>query len=882
MADCSELSLILHDMAMVVADNNPRASFETAFREVNVALNEAGVGEVSRGDLAMAIHDVVEFNKRDTIARVVKSVERITRQADMRARAKLTREEWSNFKEIQHLYRTGQLYDHTPKTSKVITVAIQNLRKAAARSKRITLAKIKEAELQQVRDENYVGVMQELAGTEPKSPKEVEHGLKALTKRIEGYKREISFQERIAEMAIELESPELSYKPARQAKLKGNIKALNKEYKGMQREKSYRVRLQNALKIVEAYEQGKKPPAVFKAKEPDSKRVEHSKTLLEAAREDIKTFRNIGKLDKDLVKLQDEISAIVRGEEVKGKPKKKKRRKSPEEQALIKKKKDLEFTRRNLLKTRTEEQLLADLTEQLETGNLKSDKKKKLEIIKTRFSDDIADKRAQVRATKELDSLRELLDANKVQARQSKRKKEISEERQRLQFMLNRARNQMDERVAREAPLTLGQYMAEPFNIARNMLSSGDFSASLRQGGLLVAGDPRRFPKPFWESVRSFASKDYAEMKMEEIFNDPLFVYSQSLGDYKLSMTEMNTTKGEEHMRSVVAEKLPIVAQSNRAFTVFMNSLRMNTFGTMVGLVNRRGNLTSDEAQAVAYYINLASGRTKGLHATDPVARRLIWSPQLTASRIQYAFGMPLWKALLKGKDWRHPIASDRTAKQATNIIAAEYARQIALVGVVIAFGQMMGGEVEDDPRNSDWGKIKFGDTRFDMMTGIQQVYVLEERLRRGSMISPVSGKETIIRGEGKDWGVDSLELGTRWMRNKAAPGLGTLLNFIVGSDPIGRRVDYTEPKDYARELLFNNMPMTIQDVIDAAQVEGIPFAASAALPASLLGIGVQTFEDKPRKTKRKPFKPTRERAARQREGRAKRERSGRRLERTR
>jgi hypothetical protein len=196
-------------------------------------------------------------------------------------------------------------------------------------------------------------------------------------------------------------------------------------------------------------------------------------------------------------------------------------------------------------------------------------------------------------------------------------------------------------------------------------------------------------------------------------------------------------------------------------------------------------------------------------------------------SRFQMLAGSPLY----------HGSARTRL------IVAKEYARFLAGIGVVMALGKLAGGKEEDDPRSTDFGKIRFGDTRVDLLAGLSQATVLVSRLASGEKES-ASGKIIPIRGEKVPYGgSNAFDTITSFLRNKLAPAPGVAVDVVTGKDFAGQPV--TPGKEAASLLL----PMSFGDIYKAMKDQGVPRGAALGL-LSIFGAGLQTYEQRTKKKK--------------------------------
>jgi hypothetical protein len=296
-------------------------------------------------------------------------------------------------------------------------------------------------------------------------------------------------------------------------------------------------------------------------------------------------------------------------------------------------------------------------------------------------------------------------------------------------------------------------------------------------------------------------------------------------GSYQLS-------KQEEIMQSKLiksAEKaLPGLAGSNRAYITFLNELRADSFDIMAAGLSKTGEVTLDEAKAIAKYVNVATGRGT-LGKFENAAEGLnvaFFAPRYTASRFQLLGGLvtqPI-KAL----------RGDRVAKQITK----EYARYLIGMAMVYALAALTLDDdaFEWDPRSPDFGKIKIGNTRVDVLSGISQVTVLLSRLISGKVKSSVTGEISPIRGEDVGFGrrTSAGVLGS-FLRYKLSPMFGTTLNLLTGKDPIGEPFG---PEDLPRSLL---VPLSFREIFETMQEQGMA-RGTAISTLAIFGAGVQTY----------------------------------------
>jgi hypothetical protein len=155
-----------------------------------------------------------------------------------------------------------------------------------------------------------------------------------------------------------------------------------------------------------------------------------------------------------------------------------------------------------------------------------------------------------------------------------------------------------------------------------------------------------------------------------------------------------------------------------------------------------------------------------------------------------------------------------------------------ASAGTTIAtLAAMAGADVSIDPRSSDFGKIKIGNTRVDLWGGFQQYIRLAAQLTTGQTVSSSSGRVTNL-GQGYK-PTTRLDVLLNAVESKTAPVLSFAIDLLKGQDYQGKPINV--PVDAAQRFI----PMIAGDVWDIAQ------SNPDLLPLSALGVfgaGLQTY----------------------------------------
>ena len=434
----------------------------------------------------------------------------------------------------------------------------------------------------------------------------------------------------------------------------------------------------------------------------------------------------------------------------------------------------------------------------------------------------------KVKLEKQIAELQQRLDegdfAPKVKPIETRKSREL----EKLEFVRDQQRQEIRRRIDMLKPRAIWEHIAEPFNVARALMTSFDFSAVFRQGGIVLMGRPVLASKSLIPMFKAFSSKQKMAQIHKEIWdrpNAPLYKKAKLFiapidGTYRLGELE-------EAYQTRWAEKIPGVAASERAYITFINKLRADLFDTLAAGLSKNGEATLVEIRVIADYVNMATGRGT-LGALEQAAvplNTLFFAPRLTASRFQILMGRPFFGG------------NNHTRK----LIAKEYARYIIGMSTLYAMTMFAFGDddkvgVEMDPRSSDFGKLRIGNTRLDPLSGLSQTVVIMSRLVSGKTKSTFTGEITPIRGENVPFGrANSLEILTRFLRNKLSPMFGTAANIITGTDFKG---DPVTIKSEARNLLT---PMAVSEVFESIKEQGVPKGTAISL-MSIFGMGVMSY----------------------------------------
>lgn len=395
------------------------------------------------------------------------------------------------------------------------------------------------------------------------------------------------------------------------------------------------------------------------------------------------------------------------------------------------------------------------------------------------------------------------------------------------------------ERAKKPKMEKVGSWILDLLDLHRTTQLGADLPPMFRQGAPFTAAHPIESVTMLAESSKAL-KKEGAFAIEQKIKSNPS-VKDGTAARAGLDLTSMdgNLTSRPEEFRSSLLQRaaesesgalkytgLKTVAQGYTALgrwnSSFMNLVRVRWFELL--RLARGAEVTEAENKVFANAINVATGRGN-MNWLKPgaieAASHVFTSPRFVLSRVQYLIGQPLWT-------WGPGYKGTFKARA---IVAKEmYAKP--LLGLALVMGlaysaKKAGADVDVDlePRSSDFGKIRWGNTRFDPYAGVQQVAVLGARVLTGRTV--VGGQNIPAYGEGSRPGQRVNDIGWRFVRGKLSPAVG------VGWDTLTRETMIGEPFGPLRSGRVSEgslamgrrivVPITVSDIAEAYQDLGLP-----------------------------------------------------------
>jgi hypothetical protein len=332
----------------------------------------------------------------------------------------------------------------------------------------------------------------------------------------------------------------------------------------------------------------------------------------------------------------------------------------------------------------------------------------------------------------------------------------------------------------------------------------------------------------------------------------------------KLFLAEQDSahpTKMEEVYMSRWQKKVPGVPLSARAYVTFLNKLRADVFDATYESLTRKGvGLTEEELLDLGDFINNATGRADLGRFNSEGISTLFFAPRWVMSRFNLLM-YPLKAAGVVAGKSNKAISGRLRAK-----IAWEYFNFIAGFSILWGLTALLFGDDDDehpliqwDPRSTDFGKVRTGDTRLDVTSGLSNAIVFASRMATQTAMNQrgeIKDLRIVDEGGNIDFGQSTAwDVIARFIRSKLAPIPSTVTNLVEGQNVVGE--SYKEGAAFMRdnmgipaeiaenpflqELVGYGVPLSVADFYDAAIAHGVPKAAALQILATL-GVSMNTY----------------------------------------
>jgi hypothetical protein len=369
----------------------------------------------------------------------------------------------------------------------------------------------------------------------------------------------------------------------------------------------------------------------------------------------------------------------------------------------------------------------------------------------------------------------------------------------------------------------IGKFTNKTAGNLKSLQASLDNSAVFRQGWKVMFTDPKIWAKNSADTFRTIAQTMGGKNVLREVNAD---IISRPNYD-RMVKAKLAIKDPEEAFPESLAEKIPyarrLYKSSEAAFTAFQYKNRADVFDKYLQIAKEGGVDINDKKQleAIGKLVNSLTGRGN-LGKLEPIAsgvNNFFFSPRFVKANWDTITAHTLDKSMT-------PFARKKAATNLAKVVAGT-------AGVLATANALLPGSVEFDPKSSDFGKIRIGDTRFDVTGGMGSILTLAARIASGSTKS-TSGVITMLNtgeyGSKTTW--DQI---MSFVLNKASPALNLGYKLGTGTDSRGEKVDR------GQAALESIAPIGVQTGRETlSNPNAAPFLLT--MIADGLGIGANTY----------------------------------------
>lgn len=368
---------------------------------------------------------------------------------------------------------------------------------------------------------------------------------------------------------------------------------------------------------------------------------------------------------------------------------------------------------------------------------------------------------------------------------------------------------------------------------AKGVKASLDNSAIFRQGWKTLFTNPEIWAKnaaqSFKDIYKQLGNKATDSTVLDSIKAE---IYSrQNAMDNTYKKMHLDIGNLEEAYPTSLPEKIPVFGRlykaSETAYTGFLYRMRADIADKVISIAKDGGVDIADKAQldSIGKLVNSLTGRGHlgALEKNAQYVNTIFFSPKMVKSSFDFLTAHQLQAGVT-------PFVRKQAAMNLTKVMLG----MSAIIGIAKALDPK---SVELDPRSSDFGKIKVGNTRFDVSGGMSSLFTLASRIVTQSSKSSTSHKVTNLgSGYGQKSGMD---VAFQFTENKLSP-LGAVIK-----DLINQRDFSGKPLTIGGEVANFVVPLPITNLYEVAND---PNGANPILTAIADGLGISTNTYGPKK----------------------------------
>ena len=397
--------------------------------------------------------------------------------------------------------------------------------------------------------------------------------------------------------------------------------------------------------------------------------------------------------------------------------------------------------------------------------------------------------------------------------------------------------------------------------LARAML---DMSVVGVQGGKFLRSHPIKGVKIGWKATKAFFKQNASDALVAEIANHPYFEDFKNSGGHIYAMNGLEGDAPEDFRaveqgaplpngKVITADMIPGVKRSSRSFAGFLNKAALELYSDMVEAAGANGaGATAEQKKLLADFVNISLGYgygkknvVKKLSLIPAVIDAIAWAPRKAVAELKYATLHPLltnWAGTRK-----HEI-SGKEIWAVDKAIGRQYLRytlgSLAFGACIVLLAKLFNGDDDDDrniwsdildPRSSDFGRIRIGNTSWSVFAGNEMVWRLFARLYTG---------QTKTNGIAKDYKYYGVEAALDYLRGKLNPLLGAAVDYKMDKNFVGEKLSEKSAWELANDYA---LPLTASALYENfANNPDDPLAAIFNAIPTFFGMTSHTYERDP------------------------------------
>lgn len=371
---------------------------------------------------------------------------------------------------------------------------------------------------------------------------------------------------------------------------------------------------------------------------------------------------------------------------------------------------------------------------------------------------------------------------------------------------------------------------------AKGVKASLDNSALFRQGWKTLFTHPTTWAQ---NAAQTFVDM-YKQLKLKPTDSGVLDgikaeVYSRPNAlDGTYQKMKLDIGSGEEAFPTTLPEKIPLFNRlykaSETAYNGFLMRMRADIADKYIQTAKENGvDLTNKiQLESIGKLVNSLTGRgyLGSLEKIGKTVNTILFSPKMIKSNLDFLTAHQLQRDVT-------PFVRKQAAINLVKVVTG--------VAGILTIAKTLNPESVDTKKafetSSDFGKIKSGNTRFDVSGGMGSLVVLAARLAESRSKSSTSGRVTELNS-GKFGSQTKIDVVKDYFLNKLSPAASVVKELMEGRDFNGNKPTLRgEAKNLAVPLPITNAMDTFADPKSANDL--------LVILADALGISTNTYSSK-------------------------------------